>query len=334
MSNGAEEILPWHQEPWALLTGAKESKRLHHALLLAGPEGLGKWQFAQQFAQALLCRESDGSGRACGVCQDCRLFQAGSHPDLQRVEPDESSKSGDIRIDEIREMTDKEMLTSQSGGYKVILIRPADRMTTAAANSLLKTLEEPTAQTIILLVSSRPQRLPATIRSRCQQIRFVTPPEEMAIDWLTPRMEAEDPRTLLALASGAPLAALALNEPEVLKERKQQLNEFLAVADDRVDLVEIAGRWATLDLMRTLTWFSGWLIDMVKLRSVDECSQLFNPDQRAALHTTAKRLESKVVLRLLDRVVEARRLAGSTLNPQLMLEELLIRWADCFEKKT
>ena len=332
-SEVAQEILPWHQEPWALLTSAKENRRLHHALLLTGPEGLGKWQFAQHYAQALLCRTPDGSGRACGDCHDCRLFRAGSHPDLQLVEPDESSKSGDIRIDDIREMTDKEMLTSQSGGYKVILIQPADRMTTAAANSLLKTLEEPTAQTILLLVSSQPQRLPATIRSRCQQIRFVIPAEDVAIKWLTPRIGTADPHTLLGLAGGAPLAALALNEPEVLKERIDQLNEFLAVADGRVDLVEVAGRWATLDMMRTLTWVSGWLTDIVKLQSVDECPQLFNPDQRAALHTTAKRLESKVVFRLLDRVVEARRLAGSTLNPQLMLEELLIRWADCFEKK-
>lgn len=325
------ERLPWHQEQWALLTTAQKNGRLPHALLLAGGSGLGKWQFAQQLAHALLCQSPDESGKPCDACQACHLFQVGTHPDLQRVEPDEASKSGDIRIDDIREMSHKEALTAQAGGNKVILIHPAERMTMAAANSLLKTLEEPSPQTRIILVSSHPHRLPATIRSRCQQIRFTPPPQEQAVSWLEQQGVTADSQTLLGLSGGAPLAALALSQPEIMQQRSQQLEEFMALAGKEADLTAVAGRWAAFDQTRTLTWLSGWLIDMIRLQAAEDCTQLFNPDQRNALHTAGKRLESKLLHQLLEGVHEARRLADSALNPQLVLEDLLIRWSNCFK---
>ena len=323
-------LLPWHQEQWQQLTTARNNDRLPHALLLVGCSGLGKWQFARLLGHALLCQSPDQLGQPCGHCQSCHLFQAGTHPDLQQIEPDPESKSGDIRIDDIREMSQKEVFTAQAGGNKVILIHPAERMTTAAANSLLKTLEEPTAMTRIILVSSYPHRLPATIRSRCQQIRFTSPPDKQAISWLQEQGITADPRTLLGLTSGSPLSALALSQPEIMQERSQQLSEFLALAKGEQDLTAVAGRWAGLDQTRTLIWLSGWLIDIARLQAAEDCVQLFNPDQRDALHTAGKGLESKLLHQLLEEVHEACHLAGSTLNSQLMLENLLIRWSNCF----
>ncbi len=320
----------WHQEPWEALITARNNDRLPHALLLVGGSGLGKWQFAQQFAHSLLCQSPTQSGYPCGHCQSCHLFNAGTHSDLQIVVPDPGSKSGDIRIDDIRQMSNKEALTAQAGGYKVILICPAERMTTAAANSLLKTLEEPTAQTRIILVSSQPHRLPATIRSRCQQIRFTAPEKGPATEWLQQQGITTDAETLLGLSGGSPLAALTLSRPEIMQERSQQLSEFLALAKGQVDLTMIAARWAKLDQTRTLIWFSGWLIDIIRLQATGRAVQLFNPDQRDILHTVGKRLKSKPLHQLLEAVHEARRLVDSTLNPQLVLEDLLIRWSNCF----
>jgi len=321
---------PWHQGPWEVLTTARNSDRLPHALLLVGGAGLGKWQFAQQFAHSLLCQSPAQSGCPCGSCQSCHLFNAATHSDLQIVVPDPESKSGDIRIDDIRQMSNKEALTSQAGGHKVILIYPAERMTAAAANSLLKTLEEPTAQTRIILVSSQPHRLPATIRSRCQQIRFTAPEKGMAMHWLQQQGVTADAETLLGLSGGSPLAALALSQPEIMQERSQQLAEFLALAKGEADLTTIAARWSKLDQTRTLTWLSGWLIDIIRLQATEGAVQLFNPDQREILHTVGKRLKYKMLHQLLDAVHEARRLADATLNPQLILEDLLIRWSNCF----
>jgi len=330
MSRLATEQLPWHHEPWELLSTARNSDRLPHALLLVGSAGLGKWQFAQQLAHSLLCQSPDQSGHPCNSCQSCHLFHAGTHSDLQKVVPDPESKSGDIRIDDIRQMSNKEALTAQAGGYKVILIHPAERMTAAAANSLLKTLEEPTAQTRIILVSSYPHRLPATIRSRCQQIRFTAPANEAATQWLQQQGVTRDIATLLGLSGGSPLAALALSQPEIMQERSQQLAEFLALAKGEADLTTVAARWAKLDQSRTLTWLSGWLIDIIRLQVADGAVELFNPDQREILHTVGKRLKSKLLHQLLEAVHEARRLADSTLNSQLILEDLLIRWSNCF----
>jgi DNA polymerase-3 subunit delta' len=330
MSDPAFNRLPWQQEAWQRLITARNNDRLPHALLLVGAAGLGKWQFAKQFAHSLLCKSPDSSGSPCGHCQPCHLFNAGTHSDLQIIEPDPESKSGDIRIDDIRQMSNKEAFTAQAGGYKVILIHPAERMTTAAANSLLKTLEEPTAQTRIILVSSHPHRLPATVRSRCQSIHFTAPTKEEATHWLQQQGITSDIETLLGLSGGAPLTAKILAQPEIMQARSQQLADFLALSKGKVDLTTIAASWAKLDQTRTLTWLSGWLIDIIRLQAADEPNQLFNPDQRDALHTVGKRLKSKQLHQLLEAVHEARRLADSTLNPQLVLEDLLIRWSNCF----
>ncbi len=326
----ATEQLPWQQVSWEMLSIARNSDRLPHALLLVGNAGLGKWQFAQQLAHSLLCHSSDQLGHPCCSCQSCHLFNAGTHPDLQKIIPDPESKSGDIRIDDIRQMSNKEALTAQAGGYKIILIHPAERMTAAAANSLLKTLEEPAAQTRIILVSSYPHRLPATIRSRCQQIRFTAPAKEEATQWLQQQGVTSGAETLLGLSGGSPLAALALSQPEIMQERDRQLAEFLALAKGQADLTTVAARWAKLDQTRTLTWLNGWLIDIIRLQTADGSVQLFNPDQRESLHTVGKGLKSKLLHQLLEAVHEAHRLADSTLNSQLILEDLLIQWSNGF----
>ncbi|HNF64555.1 MAG TPA: DNA polymerase III subunit delta', partial [Plasticicumulans sp.] len=169
-----EGLPPWLRGIWAQLAPALAAGRLPHALLLAGPEGLGKMAFAQALGEALLCESQRPDHHACGHCRACRLLAAGSHPDLHVVVPAEEGKA--IRVDAIRELIGFAALTPQFGGRRVLRLAPAELLNVNAANALLKTLEEPAPGSHLILVSARPARLLPTVRSRCQTIRFAPPP--------------------------------------------------------------------------------------------------------------------------------------------------------------
>ena len=224
--------LPWHETEWERLQRARQQEKMPHALLLTGPRGAGKQLFAESLAASLLCTDPDAHGNACGQCRGCHLLQAGSHPDYQRIQPVEPGKP--ITVDAVRDMTSRGTLTAQAGGYKVILFQPADALNIAAANSLLKTLEEPVAWTLMLLVSAQPGRLPATIRSRCQQIKLSLPAKPEGERWLAEQVEDVDPKLLLALTGGAPLRALELAQQQVLQLRLRLLDDFGGLAWEQV----------------------------------------------------------------------------------------------------
>jgi DNA polymerase-3 subunit delta' len=321
--------LPWQEAQWNHLQQARRQGRLPHALLFSGPRGVGKERFARAFAQSVLCRDSDAEGRPCGVCRHCHLLHSGAHPDFQWIGPDPESKSGEIRIETIRALTGGASLTTQSGGYKMVVIQPAHRMNSSAANSLLKTLEEPTRDTLIILLTDQPARLLPTIRSRCQQVMFQIPPQAASLAWLADKIGEHDGATLLALASGAPLLALELDDGELLAARERMLKQFLALGDPREDPVALAGAWQGFDGRLLLEWLCGWVIDLLRLQATAQPPQLFNQDLAQALQRSADKLNSGVLHRYLGLVYEARGLCDGNLNPQLVLEKLLIEWRAC-----
>ncbi|MCU7796163.1 MAG: DNA polymerase III subunit delta' [Candidatus Thiodiazotropha sp. (ex Myrtea spinifera)] len=321
--------LPWQDEQWQRLQQARQQGRLPHALLFGGPRGVGKEAFALAIAQATLCPDSDDEGRPCGICRHCHLLHSGTHPDFQWVVPEEESKSGEIKIEAIRKLTASAGLTAQSGGHKVIIIQPAHRMNTAAANSLLKTLEEPTRDTLIILLTDQPARLLPTIRSRCQQVLFQIPPHQDSLDWLGGKIKHADGETLLSLASGAPLLALKLDDADLLAARQRMLGQFLSLGKQQEDPVALAQAWTGFDGRLLLEWLAGWVIDLLRLKTAPQPPQLFNRDQTQALHSLADKLNSGALHRYLGSVYEARSLIDSNLNPQLVLEKLLIEWRAC-----
>ena len=332
MSEDRYQYLPWQEAQWRQLQQSALQGRLPHALLLCGASGLGKEHFAFSFAQSSLCADRDADGQACGKCRHCRLVSSGHHPDFQWVRPEEGSKSGDIKIETIRHFTDRASLTAHSADYKVIVIQPAHRMNSAAANSLLKTLEEPTPRTIILLLTDQPARLLPTIRSRCQTLLFRPPERGEALSWLGSRVKHGDPELLLSLANGAPLKALVLDDEGLLKARGEMLNEFLALGDNRLDPVKLASRWSSFDFSLLMEWLTGWVIDLQRLKTAASVPQLFNPDRSQALQKTADKLNSGVMQRYLAQLYTARGLVDSNLNLQLTLEKLLIEWQACGQR--
>ncbi|MDJ0805491.1 MAG: DNA polymerase III subunit delta' [Gammaproteobacteria bacterium] len=332
MPESAYQRLPWQEEIWFRLQQARKQERLPHALLFTGPAGVGKVNFAFAFTQSLLCAQADDRGEPCGVCRHCHLLLTGNHPDFQWIGPEEGSKSGEIRIASVRELTKDVSLTTQSGGYKVVIVSPADRMNSAAANSLLKTLEEPVSNTLLMLISDNPSRLLPTIRSRCQQFTFPYPEQNEAIAWLTERVASGDPESLLALAGGAPLLALDMLGDDTITKRQSAFKAFIDLSQARIDPVKIAAEWSKQDDKQLLEWLTGWLVDMLRLQVTGQPPLLYNREDKQALQRMAQPLNSAALQRFLLQVYEARRLTDNNLNSQLMLEKLLIDWYACLHR--
>lgn len=342
-------VHPWNITKAKLLT--RDRTRLPHALLLCGPKGVGKNVLAQWLAQCLLCAQPNGEGEACGQCQNCRLFSAASHPDLHVVQPeaifktsedllshyaqryapaDKSKESKDstvIRIDQIRSLIENAQTRPQIGACKVLLLGPADCMNVNAANSLLKLLEEPPADSYLVLIADRPARLPATIRSRCSRIEVAIPPRPLAMTWLADQGLAEpQAHLLLDLAGGAPLAAHALAQSDFLAERSSLLEDMEKLAGGQTDPLSCAARWKTLGAERCLLWLQGYLSDLARIGTRVGAGHLYNPDCESRLQALEKRLDLKQLFQFADVVGHNRALLGGPLDEQLMLEDALIRW--------
>lgn len=330
MSGASAPPHPWQAATWRQLALARAAGRLGHALLLVGPAGLGKAAFARALAQALLCDAPTGDGSPCGQCRSCHLASVGTHPDLVRLAPEEPGKP--IKVDDVRDWRSRSGLTAQLGGPKVAIIEPADAMSVSAANSLLKILEEPPADTTQILVTAAPHRLPATIRSRCQRIELDVPPAEAVLGWLRVQRPGAPVELCLQLAGGAPLAALALAEPAIVQARARCVTQFAAIAEGRENPVKVAEEWLAVDWARLLDWLGGWFADLVGLQAAGPAARLHNPDQTTIFQPLAARVDSKVLFDLVDHVLQTRRAAGSNLNRQLVLESLLTRWAAALPK--
>jgi DNA polymerase-3 subunit delta' len=247
---------PWQEAVYARAVRALQEDKLGHALLLAGPPDLGKHEVAEALAARLLCSSPRADGHACGSCRACRLLPAQAqglasgqlHPDLQRIglEPNEKGDKlrTEITVDQIRRLGQWFALTPAFGGAQVAIVEPAERMNASAANALLKTLEEPSPGRYLLLVTSRPGRLPATIRSRCQRLDFRVPPAAQARDWLAAQgFDARRVDAALAAARGNPgLAARWLREGG-MEMREAVLASLDSLASGRAAPVAIAQGW-------------------------------------------------------------------------------------------
>jgi DNA polymerase-3 subunit delta' len=315
----------WHVGQWHLLVDANQQARLPHALLFAGPAGVGKRRFAHALASYLLCSAPTAEAQACGRCRSCQLIAAQTHPDLLWLAPEDNSRA--IKIDQIRGVADFVGKTSQMGGRKIAIIEPAEAMNANAANALLKNLEEPAGDTHLLLVSDAPGRLLPTIRSRCLQTIFGIPPREPSLEWLTPVVgSATVAARLLQLAGGRPLAALAMHEGDALTVRGRLRDIWQALWRD--DCFSIAAKWMEFELTDILDWAAIWLQDAVRHKSgADESAiadseslQLFMRDESGWLQAG----DGASLLARLDHVNEIRRQLASGANPnkQLLLESL------------
>lgn len=321
-------VYPWQQAVWRHLLGYIELQRIPQALLVTGLYGIGKRRLAEVYARALMCHAPLNDHTACGHCHSCKLFAAQTHPDFLPVEPDEPGKA--IGIDKIRQLIAKLALKPQFDTQRVVIISPADSLNNASANAFLKCLEEPTVRTCLILLTEKPSRLPATIRSRCQIVTCEVPDRDIAAEWLKQHGAEENTDVLLSLSQGAPLLAREYARQNFISVRQDYFSAWVQVAEGKKNLVALAEQWqkpAALDLQVLLTWMLGWVTDLIKVCCHIEADQLRNPDMKKPLQALAKRLELKRLYPFYDSLLIARAQLSTPINKQLLLEQILISWS-------
>ncbi len=316
---------PWQQSTWQRLAAAMAAGKLHHGLLFSGPEGVGKHALARVLAAALLCQRRDDDGLACGNCSSCRLRSAQTHPDLKILAAAEDSKV--IKIEQVRELLDDLGLKPHLGGWRAVVVEQAERLNPAAANSLLKTLEEPPPQVVIILVSSHEASLLPTVRSRCQRLLLPRPDETLARQWLARQLDdGEDAELLLALAAGAPLRALQLAGEGLMDQRQALLAGLMELNGNETEPVALGKQWLKEDVTKVLYWLNSWVVDMVRLLATPRPPLLDNPDLRTTLAGWARGASLPDLLDYQRRLEEAGRQLQGNANPQLVLEDVLSAW--------
>jgi|TARA_B100000768_G_scaffold16663_1_gene15262 DNA polymerase-3 subunit delta' len=313
INSGLALPLPWHEAVWADLNKAIEQDRMPHALLIGGPSGIGKQRLAKALAQRLLC-SAELNNYACGACKSCQLLSAGFHPDLSVLEPAEEGK--DIIIGDVRKLCSTLDKTAQQGGWKVAVIIPGEAMNISASNALLKSLEEPQGKTLLVLVSHRPSLLSATIRSRCQKISLLTPGLDTARQWLGD-VSGQDSNIdkALEVAAGRPLLALEYIQSGTLQDQQSFQSVIEAVRCRELSFVDAAQQCSKLNPAIALEWFMTYL--------------------HLAVTQDAGVQSNQNVYLFLDRLNHMHQMivSGSTVNQQLLWEELLMGWGQVFSKR-
>ena len=313
-----------HDRQKNILRRALASGRLAHAYLFAGPDGVGKRLMALALARVLFCAHGTG----CGECAACRKLDHRNHPDLHALEPDGSS----IKIEQVRALQRDLSLRPLEASRKVCLIEAAETMTVGAANALLKTLEEPRGDTVLLLLSSQPQRLLETIRSRCQLLLFSRQPLELVRDNLCQQLGVADAEAhvLAALSEGSFKKAFGKDRQLYLEERRLLLKTLTALSAGSILQIlefaeQLAGDKATLpDILEI---FQAFYRDVLFTLHGRDASELVNLDLSEKVRRVAGRENASTVLVKLDALGNARRQLDRNLNPQLVMEVLLLRLA-------
>jgi DNA polymerase III subunit delta' len=320
----ADYVLPWHTEAWQLIQARRDRQSLPHALLLRGPQGVGKQQFAKRLSAALVCEDTDVANQPCGHCKACHLALTGNHPDIHWLQPEEPGKP--IKIDAVRKMIGRTTLTTQAQGLRVFVISPADAMNRNAANALLKTLEEPSASSMLILVSSAPHRLPATILSRCQSLPFRPVDDHQTSDWLAGRVDGQTCDGLLAVAPGAPLTALRAAEEGWLGRNESLIDQLQALKLRKINPMQVVEVWSTLPLDALLDDLSRTFCDLTRLAVAGDAGRLFLPGFSSKLQSLSNDINVQGLFAYIDSFNELRQRMTHNLNPQMLLEKLIVDW--------
>lgn len=343
-------LMPWHVDIWQRLVSRFPD--LAHGLLFYGKQGAGKQYFASHFAAWLLCtqknKRADGLG-ACGECQSCRWIAAGTHPQLKIIAPDFDEKKQSysaIKIDQIRELAD--FVQQTVDGWRVVLIYPAEQLNIAAANALLKTLEEPGDRVVLILVSDAMLKLPATIRSRVQQIALdrISPQQAQHYllhqNFITPALSTNDDehakikpiksadslanntsniQIALALAADMPLKAADILASEWFKQRLDFVQAWSELVQYKRAPIKFSTQWLkNLDFRDVLMLMRYLIQDIVALKLQQQVKQTDLPLKDLALHYNVQELFD-----LYAQINEIQRMQAQNIQSQLMFDELTIR---------
>lgn len=328
-------IYPWQTKAWQLVN--HDDKRRAHALLLHGRAGIGKYDFAREFSQALLCTHQNDLGYACGVCSSCNWFKEESHPDFRLLSPEQESETDEevtsikktkkktqISVAQIRDLSDFLSLSShRSDGLRIVLIHPAEALNLASANALLKMLEEPAEGVIFILVAHQLQRLLPTIISRCQKINMPIPTDAEALAWLN-EQGVQNAKEQLAYLDGSPIKVfneqmqfLQLSEIWRLLALGSKLQPHIAAPTLIANSVELG-----------IIALQKWIYDIVAIRLSRQVR--YHAMHATALQALADKVNLNSLFQLQKKIEALRKLALHPLNHELQMESLLLEYTRIF----
>lgn len=314
-------FLPWQKPFLEQLKSLHQRKRLPHAILLSLPGEEDNTGFIWYLSMLLLCRHDENS-RPCGECSSCQLMLANTYPDFKLVglEYDEKNKkiNKNIKIEQIRELIHEVHLTRNYDNLKIVVIYPAEKMSIAGANSLLKTIEEPAAHVLVLLVTHHSGRIPVTIRSRCQQWDINFPAQVEALDWLQKQgMQSDESGRYLELAEGDPVLALQLQEINFVDQVGQFKQLFAQYLQNQIDVTNLVQLLKSTDIALTRR-----LVSMVIKAYCFQFSGLL--DGVNANTTPGNKVAAQAMTGLLTQAERQLMIEDNNLDLQLQLEDVLI----------
>ena len=327
----AETLYPWLNKVWQQLLELKQQQRLPHALLLVTQNGLGATNLSQHFLQAMLCQSPDEQGFACNECSDCSLFLAHTHPDMHHITPPEGKEI--IGVDQVRSLIDVMNERAHQGGFRLALVEPADAMNKASANALLKTLEEPGQDTLLILVTNRVSSMLATVVSRCQTITVSAPSETDALDYVRehhPDNESVD-RLAVRLAQNRPLLALQLLQDGSIHQRMEFFAYLTGLSEGKLEPIKLVERSSKEQVLRYTDWLLELLLDVERYQQGVSLQSLLCEDQKHLLLALSE-VSAPSRYSWQNSLLEYKRLliSSSNVNPQLIVEDMMIRWIAFF----
>lgn len=318
----------------AVLRNALWNDRIPQAYLFSGYEGVGKKFSASMLAKALNCREKEDD--ACDTCVSCHKIDSGNHPDVRIIEPEGQF----IKIDQIREMQRDVGYKPFEGKRKVYIVDHAETMRPEAANALLKTLEEPSADCLIILVTANVYALLPTVVSRCQFIRFVALGLEKLVEFLVQKVQLSPDRARLiaSLSEGCPGRALAMDADDALQKRDAMERLLQTISGGLQDVQVLFDQVETLMAEKTaiheyLDIILAWYRDMYLLHEQGDSRLVANTDAIERLQQTAESLSERQIRRLFEIVYQTKQDILRNANLQLTLEVMLISLTEVYNDR-
>lgn len=318
-----------HKQVVAQLCLMQQEDRVPHAMLFCGTDGVGKSLVAEAMAAAILCH-APVNNQACGHCKACRALAAGTHPDFFQIQPESETKAAPaIRIEAVRKLQEEIARIPLLSERRVVIMQEADKMNEAAANCLLKTIEEPSGQVVFILLTSRPSALLDTIISRCMRVEFgILQPEELVAILHQQGIEEPLAGKLASIADGSVSKALAMQDEELLNLQTQAFDLASAAGTLGVEqLLQLAKEMSNHSRERLIQWL-GFLAmiyrDLLMLYSGSGLP-LYNQSDIDRLSSLLNKYHQQELLQLLQLVQDYQKRLGSNVNTQLCLEGFLIR---------